>query len=51
MRFSALSNWGINLCRLVVALTFILSGFVKTVDPIGTQIKIEDYLAAWHVGN
>ena len=51
MRFSALSNWGINLCRLVVALTFILSGFVKAVDPIGTQIKIEDYLAAWHVGN
>ena len=50
MRFSALSNWGINLCRLVVAVTFILSGFVKAVDPIGTQIKIEDYLSAWHVG-
>ena len=50
MRFSALSNWGINLCRLVVAVTFILSGFVKAVDPIGTQIKIEDYLEAWHVG-
>ena len=51
MRFSALSNWGINLCRLAVALTFILSGFVKAVDPIGTQIKIEDYLAAWNMGN
>ena len=50
MRYSVLSNLGINLCRLVVALTFIFSGFVKAVDPIGTQIKIEDYLAAWHLG-
>ena len=50
MRYSVLSNLGINLCRLVVALTFIFSGFVKAVDPIGTQIKIEDYFAAWHLG-
>jgi len=32
---------------VVVALTFILSGFVKAVDPIGTQYKIDDYLEAW----
>ena len=50
MRFSALSNWGINACRLVVAVTFIASGFVKAVDPIGTQTKIEEYLTAWHIG-
>ena len=50
MRYSVLSNLGINLCRLVVSLTFIFSGFVKAVDPIGTQIKIEDYFAAWHLG-
>src|SRR5574344_935747 len=50
MRYSVLSNLGINLCRLVVALTFIFSGFVKAVAPIGTQIKIEDYFAAWHLG-
>ena len=49
MRYSALSNLGINICRLGVAVTFILSGFVKAVDPIGSQIKIEDYLSAWHV--
>ena len=36
----------VNVCRLVVALTFILSGFVKAVDPLGTQYKIHDYLAA-----
>jgi len=37
----------VNICRLVLAVTFILSGFVKAVDPLGTQYKIHDYLAAW----
>ena len=37
----------VNLCRLVLAVTFIFSGFVKAVDPLGTQYKIHDYLAAW----
>ena len=36
----------VNVCRLVVAATFILSGFVKAVDPTGTQYKIDDYLKA-----
>ena len=36
----------VNVCRMVVALTFILSGFVKAVDPLGTQYKIHDYRAA-----
>ena len=34
------------LARTVVGLTFILSGFVKAIDPLGTQYKIQDYLAA-----
>lgn len=36
----------VNVCRMVVALTFILSGYVKAVDPLGTQYKIHDYLMA-----
>lgn len=39
----------INICRLLLAVVFILSGFVKAVDPMGTQYKIEDYLVAWHL--
>ena len=37
----------VNVCRLVLAVAFILSGFVKAVDPLGTQYKIHDYLTAW----
>ena len=40
----------VNIARLVVALAFILSGFVKAVDPLGTQYKIADYLSAMHLG-
>ena len=37
----------VNVCRLILAVAFILSGFVKAVDPLGTQYKIHDYLGAW----
>ena len=40
----------VNICRLVLAVTFILSGFVKAVDPLGTQYKILDYLTAMGIG-
>ncbi len=36
----------VNTCRLVVSATFIFSGIVKLIDPVGTQYKIEDYVAA-----
>ena len=39
----------VNICRLLLAVVFILSGFVKAVDPKGTLYKIEDYLQAWHL--
>ena len=40
----------INLFRIVLGLTFILSGFVKAIDPLGTQYKIEDYLGVLSLG-
>ena len=40
----------VNICRIVLALTFIFSGFVKAVDPLGTQYKMHDYLAAMGLG-
>ncbi len=35
----------VNACRLLLATTFIFSGFVKANDPFGTVYKLEDYLA------
>ena len=40
----------VNIARLLLAVVFILSGFVKAVDPLGTQYKIADYLEAMHLG-
>jgi triosephosphate isomerase len=37
---------GVNLARLVIAATFTFSGYVKAIDPLGTQYKITDYLGA-----
>lgn len=31
---------------MILAITFILSGYVKAIDPLGTQYKIQDYLEA-----
>jgi len=36
----------VNIARILLAVVFILSGFVKAVDPLGTQYKIADYLEA-----
>lgn len=36
----------VNVCRIVLAAALIFSGFVKAIDPLGTQYKIQDYLAA-----
>ena len=36
-----------SVARTMLAITFIFSGFVKAVDPLGTVYKIEDYLKAF----
>ena len=33
-----------GVCRLVLAVVFIVSGFTKVIDPWGTSIKINEYL-------
>ena len=46
MRNRVIMAFWVNVCRLLVALTFIFSGYVKAIDPLGTQYKIQDYLSA-----
>ena len=63
MRSSGLSGWAwvktdlrrrrllaVSLCRLVVATTLVVSGFVKAVDPVGMCAKADAYLTAWGLG-
>mgnify|MGYP003295873651 CR=1 FL=1 len=40
----------VNLCRVLLGLVFLFSGTVKAIDPVGTQIKLSDYLSAMSLG-
>ena len=40
----------VNVCRLLVAAIFVLSGLVKFIDPTGTAYKIQDYFIAFGLG-
>ncbi len=43
-------NTAVNIGRLLMAATFIFSGYVKAIDPLGTQYKLADYLQAMGLG-
>ena len=47
MRTRRSFKWLAHVCRIVLALTFIFSGFVKTVDPWGTALKVREYLTIY----
>lgn len=36
----------VNACRVLLAATFIFSGFIKANDPFGTVYKLQDYVAS-----
>lgn len=40
----------VNACRFLLGATFVFSGFVKAIDPIGTQYKLQDYISTVGMG-
>ena len=44
-----LLKWLIQVSRFILALVFIFSGYVKAIDPMGTQYKLQDYVGALHL--
>ena len=40
----------VNACRFLLGATFVFSGFVKAIDPIGTQYKLQEYISAVGMG-
>lgn len=40
-------DWILWICRLSLGATFLFSGFVKSVDPWGTALKINEYLSIY----
>lgn len=39
------------LFRIIFGLTFVLSGFVKLIDPVGTSLIVQEYFNALHLGS
>ena len=39
----------VRLCRLIVGVVFIFSGFVKMLSPVGTSLIMKEYFTAFHL--
>ena len=39
------------LCRILFSLTFIVSGALKLLDPVGTGLIVKEYLDFMHLGS
>lgn len=42
-------KWAATVCRLILACVFIFSGLSKVVDPWGTALKVDEYLALYNM--
>lgn len=40
----------LGLCRVIFALTFLVSGVLKLIDPVGTGLIVKEYLDFMHLG-
>ena len=49
--YGLLTRLAVNTCRMVTGAVFVFSGFVKAIDPLGTQYKMHDYLEAMGLAN
>ena len=47
MRSSRIFKFIAHVCRLLLACTFVVSGFTKSVDPWGTALKVNEYLSIY----
>lgn len=40
----------VRICRLIVGVVFVFSGFVKLLSPVGTSLILKEYFEAFHLG-